>query len=107
MSRLNHYLVGNQVVMLGSCGVLDPLNPDADPTPTDATTVTYTRVDTAGAVHVYTTGDPEVTHLATGVYACTVLVSPAAGREKWRFVSSGACAAAAEDEFDVLPSAVV
>lgn len=106
MASLNHYLVGSAVVMIGSCEVVNPLDPD-DKTPTDPTTVTFYRRTPDGVLTTYELGvSPEVTHLATGIDACTVPVTQA-GVEKWRYEADGACTAPAEDEFKVLPSSVL
>lgn len=91
-------------MLIGSCSIVDPLTEEE--TPTSPTTVEFTRVQPDGTVTTYITGDPEVTHLATGIDACTVVVDQD-GVEKWRYVGFGACAAAAEDEFKVIPSVVV
>ena len=101
---LNHYLIGNSVVMIGSCSVVDPLT--RAETPTDPTTVTFTRVKPDGSVTTYTTGSPEFSHLAVGIDAVVVGVDQA-GVEKWRYESTGTCEAAAEDLFQVNPSSVI
>ena len=95
---LNHYLIGNSVVMLGSCSLVDPLT--GTETPTDSATVTFTRVLPDGTTLTYTTGDPEVANLATGINACTVVLEQA-GLEKWRYVAETGCDGAAEDDFKV------
>jgi hypothetical protein len=100
---LNHYLVGSRVVMVGSCDVVDP-NTD-ERTPTDPTAIKFTREINGGAPIIYIIGDPEVTKLATGVWACTVEANTP-GREVWRFEGSGACSAVAEDAFEVLESSL-
>lgn len=103
---LHHYLVGNKVVLIGSCSVVDPLT-QAE-TPTTPATVTFTR-NVNGTLTTYTTGDPEVTNLAVGIDACTVTVTDTDETlvEKWRYEAVGNCDAAAEDEFKVIPSVVV
>jgi len=98
---LNHYLVGSTVVMLGTCDVIDPLTEAK--TPTNPTTVTFTREQQDGTVTIYMTGAPEVVNLAPGIDACTVTVD-VVGQEKWHYQGVGACAAVAEDAFDVLES---
>ncbi len=102
---LSHHLIGNAVVLVGSCDVVDPLTENQ--TPTDPTTVTFYRKEPDGTLVTYVFGvSPEVTHLATGIYACTVTPT-LSGREKWRYETTGTCEAAAEHEFDVLPSSVL
>jgi hypothetical protein len=94
---VNHYLTGGRVVLVATCTVQD--------TPTDPTTVTFTRQVNDQPPVSYIIGSPEVVKLATGVFACTVEVTEP-GRERWRFESTGACQAAAEDQFDVLASSL-
>src|SRR5262245_50873627 len=101
---LNGYLIGNSVVMIGSCALVDPLT-EAE-TPTDFATATFIRVLEDGTTLTYTTGDPEVTTLTTGIVACTVPLQHS-GKEKWRFTSEDGCDCAAEDEIKVVPSIVV
>lgn len=100
---LNHYLVGNQVVMVNTCDVRDPLTGDL--TPTNPTTVTFIRVRESGTTE-YQLGDPEVDIPEVGTTTCTVTADQE-GREKWRCETTGACESASEREFDVLPSAVL
>src|SRR6266404_4932695 len=102
---LNHYLIGNKVVMVGSCALVDPLT--EVPTLTNPTVVTFIRETPDGSLTTYVLGvSPEVTHLADGIDACTVPLS-IAGREKWRYEGVGTCEAAAEDFFDVVASSVI
>lgn len=96
---LNHYLIGNKVVMLGSCALIDPIT--GVHTPTDPTTVKFIREMADEIQHEYNFGvDANVVKLAAGVFACTVSLTQA-GREKWRYETTGACEAAAEDAFIV------
>lgn len=101
---LNHYLIGNSVVMLGSCALVDPLT--GDETPTSPALVTFIRVQADGTLSTYVTGDPEVVTLADGIDACTVVMDQS-GLEKWRYIGAGLCDGAAEDIFEVDPSSVV
>lgn len=102
---LGHYLVGNKVVMVGSCSTVDPIT-DVE-TPADSATVTFYRVLPNGVLITYVYGvAPEVAKLATGVYGCTVSVDQP-GRESWRYQTTGDCEAAAEDAFDVIASGVI
>jgi hypothetical protein len=98
---LNHYLTGSRVVMVGTCAVPDPLS--GEQTPTDPTTVTFERMINGDPPIIYTIGDPEVTKLKTGVFACTVEVDTP-GQERWRVEMTGACQAVAENVVQVLPS---
>lgn len=100
---LNHYLINNSVVMIGSCSVVDPLT--RDETPTEPTTVTFIRQLEDGTITTYTTGDPEVTNLGVGIDACTVTIDTA-GVEKWAYLAQGVCDARAEDQFEVDPSII-
>lgn len=105
MAALHHYLEGNQVTMVGSCDVVDPLTEVQ--TPTDPTTVTFYRLTPDGVLTTYIGGiSPEVSNLGTGIDACRVTVTQP-GREKWRYEGAGVCDAAAEREFEVLPSSVL
>lgn len=102
---LNHYLEGGRVVLLGSCALVDPIT--GTKTLTDATTAVFRRVTPDGVHTNYPfPGDPAVTKIATGLYACAVPIM-AAGREKWRFESAGSCQCAAEDAFEVDKSMVI
>lgn len=101
---LNHHLVGNSVVLVGSCSVADPLTHEE--TPTDPTTVTFVRKEPDDTITTYVFGvDAEVTQLATGIFACTVTVTQA-GQERWRYEGTGVCEAAAEHLFIVDASSV-
>lgn len=100
---LNHYLIGSVVVMVATCDVVDPLTDEK--TRTDPSTVTFTREQPDGTMSVYTDGDSEVTNLAVGVWGCTV-TADMAGRERWRFQGTGACAAVSEDAFNVIESSL-
>lgn len=105
MSALHHYLEGNVVSVVATCDVVDPLTEVQ--TPTDPTTVTFYRLTPDGTLTTYVGGiSPEVSNLATGVDVCRVTVT-IPGREKWRYEGAGVCDAAAEHEFDVLPSSVL
>lgn len=96
---LNHYLSGNSVVLVGSCAVVDPIT--GDQTNTNPATVTFIRETPDGVQTSYVLGvNPEVTSLAVGIAACVVTVTQS-GREKWRYETTGACTAAAEDVFEV------
>lgn len=105
MAGLNHYLVGNKVVLIGSCAVVDPLT--RVETPTDPTTVTFYRRTPDGVLTTYQLGvSPEVVHLADGIDACTVEVDQD-GREEWRYETTGTCASAAEHDFIVDASSIL
>ena len=101
---MNHYLTGNQVVMVNTCQVRDPVSGDL--TPTNPTTVTFIRVQADGTTTEYTNGDPEVANPEVGTFTCSVLCD-VVGKERWRCETLGACESASEDEFDVLRSMVV
>ena len=100
---LTHILIGNTLVMVGSCSVIDPITESE--TPTDPTSLTFIRELPDDTILTYADGDPEVTHLAIGVNACTVVVEQA-GRETWRLVTTGNCAGAGEAVVLVDPSAI-
>lgn len=103
---LNHHLIDNMVALIGSCALPDLLDPDADPTFTDPTVITFIRQDPSGVQTEYMYGaDPEVTKLTVGIYACVVTVL-AAGTETWAFVTTGTCECRAEHAFVVDPSAL-
>lgn len=102
---INHYLVGSTVVVIGSCSVMNPLTEVE--TPTDPDTVTFRRIKPDGSNHEYVLGvAPEVVKLAEGIHVCTVTVDQT-GKEKWRYEGTGACAAVAEDIFEVEGSVVL
>lgn len=104
---LHSYLEGNAVVLVGTCSVVDAIT--GVETPTDPTTLTFFRLQANGALTSYTwpaPPSPEIVHVGVGVFTCRVVTNEP-GQEKWRFETTGACAAAAEDVFSVNESIVV
>ncbi len=109
------YQNGNEIIIDETFYVLTdptkqaPVWPD-DYVPADPTTVTFYLRDPDGNLLTYVNGiDTEVTHPSVGRYILTLAPTAIATANFWtyRVAGTGAVKAAAEGDFEILPSSVI
>jgi len=98
---VKNYDIGDDVILTATFGIVDPDEPDADPTPYDPPTVTF-QVRLPDGTEVTIEDEPE--HPAAGTFR-TVYLTTTAGGHTWRPMIDGSPKGRRERKFGVRQSA--